>query len=153
MWGLISKIVNNILALTILAIFNNLDCISQSYFSGAVRYSEEIVERGDRDIINHLQEEYPWIKIFTLEMFLVWHIILQSLSDFVDLYATIEEGEGRNALELVKSVSDKHLDLLRPSARYYSMFKGYGVLGHIVDRNPSSDFLALVLLLASMWSC
>ncbi|KAL6585761.1 hypothetical protein OROMI_002405 [Orobanche minor] len=37
--------------------------------------------------------------------------------------ATIEEGEGRNALELVKSVSDKHLDLLRPSARYYSMSK------------------------------
>ncbi|KAL6519195.1 hypothetical protein OROGR_018515 [Orobanche gracilis] len=38
-------------------------------------------------------------------------------------YATIEEGEGRNALELVKSVADKHLDLLRPSSRYYSMFK------------------------------
>lgn len=39
--------------------------------------------------------------------------------------ATIEDGgEDRNALELVRSVSDKHLDLLRPSARYYSMFKG-----------------------------
>ncbi|KAH6757430.1 Ribosomal protein L18ae family [Perilla frutescens var. hirtella] len=39
-------------------------------------------------------------------------------------HATIEEGEGRNALELVRSVSEKHLDLLRPSARYYSVFKG-----------------------------
>ncbi|KAI3447176.1 hypothetical protein Pfo_003841 [Paulownia fortunei] len=42
----------------------------------------------------------------------------------MDQNATIEEGESRNALELVRSVSDKHLDLLRPSARYYSMFKG-----------------------------
>ncbi|PIN19843.1 hypothetical protein CDL12_07466 [Handroanthus impetiginosus] len=41
--------------------------------------------------------------------------------------ATIEEGEGRNDLELVRSVSDKHLDLLRPSARYYSVFKGQKV--------------------------
>ncbi|KAK3004283.1 hypothetical protein RJ639_019666 [Escallonia herrerae] len=40
-------------------------------------------------------------------------------------YAKIEEGEGlRKGLELVELVSDKHLDLLRPSARYYSMFKG-----------------------------
>ncbi|KAK6126764.1 hypothetical protein DH2020_014264 [Rehmannia glutinosa] len=38
--------------------------------------------------------------------------------------ATIEEGEVRNALEMVRSVSDKHLDLLRPSSRYYSIFKG-----------------------------
>lgn len=37
---------------------------------------------------------------------------------------TIEEGEDRSGLELVKSASDKHPDLLRPSARYYSMFKG-----------------------------
>ncbi|GER36035.1 ribosomal protein L18ae family [Striga asiatica] len=36
----------------------------------------------------------------------------------------VEEGEGRNALEMARSVSDKHLDLLRPSARYYSIFKG-----------------------------
>uniref|UniRef100_A0A5B6YHY9 60S ribosomal protein L18a-like protein n=1 Tax=Davidia involucrata TaxID=16924 RepID=A0A5B6YHY9_DAVIN len=43
----------------------------------------------------------------------------------MDQNASIEEGEGlRNGLELVKSVSDKHIDLLRPSARYYSMFKG-----------------------------
>ncbi|KAI3443599.1 hypothetical protein Pfo_000264 [Paulownia fortunei] len=42
----------------------------------------------------------------------------------MDQNATIEEGEGRNDLELVRSVSDKHLDLLRPSARYNSMFKG-----------------------------
>lgn len=38
--------------------------------------------------------------------------------------ATIKEGESKNGLELVKSISDKHLDLLRPSARYFSMFKG-----------------------------
>ncbi|KAK6151983.1 hypothetical protein DH2020_014618 [Rehmannia glutinosa] len=42
----------------------------------------------------------------------------------VGRYATIEEGEVRNALEMVRSVSDKHLDLLRPSSRYYSIFKG-----------------------------
>ncbi|GLT47783.1 hypothetical protein SLA2020_214460 [Shorea laevis] len=39
--------------------------------------------------------------------------------------ATLEETEKlRNGLELVKSASDKHLDLLRPSARSYSVFKG-----------------------------
>ncbi|CAL5437965.1 unnamed protein product [Camellia sinensis] len=38
--------------------------------------------------------------------------------------ATIEEGKGlRNDPELVRSVADKHFDLLRPSARY-SLFKG-----------------------------
>ncbi|KAL3825344.1 hypothetical protein ACJIZ3_021373 [Penstemon smallii] len=42
----------------------------------------------------------------------------------MDQNATIEEGEGRNGLELVRSVSDKHLDLLRPSARYNPIFKG-----------------------------
>ncbi|KAL5549874.1 hypothetical protein UlMin_000050 [Ulmus minor] len=29
----------------------------------------------------------------------------------------------QNGLELVKSFLDKHLDLLRPSSQYYSMFK------------------------------
>lgn len=39
---------------------------------------------------------------------------------------TIEEGDSRKGLELVRSVSDKqHPDLLRPSARYYSIFKGW----------------------------
>ncbi|XP_073043366.1 uncharacterized protein [Primulina eburnea] len=38
--------------------------------------------------------------------------------------ASIEEGAGRNILEVVTSVSDKRLDLLRPSARFYSMLKG-----------------------------
>ncbi|GER37132.1 ribosomal protein L18ae family [Striga asiatica] len=37
---------------------------------------------------------------------------------------SVEEEEGRKALEMGISVSDKHLDLLRPSARYYSIFKG-----------------------------
>ncbi|KAL2533277.1 Ribosomal protein L18ae family [Abeliophyllum distichum] len=45
----------------------------------------------------------------------------------MDQNATIEEEKDRNGFELVKSVSDKHLDLLRPSARYYSMFKGQRV--------------------------
>ncbi|XWS26647.1 hypothetical protein CRYUN_Cryun26dG0048700 [Craigia yunnanensis] len=37
--------------------------------------------------------------------------------------AAVEEaGNLRNSLEVAKSVSDKHLDLLRPSARYYSVF-------------------------------
>lgn len=30
----------------------------------------------------------------------------------------------RNGVELATSVSDKHLDLLRPSARNYSIFRG-----------------------------
>lgn len=43
----------------------------------------------------------------------------------MDQDAALEEGKGlKSGLELVKSVSDKHLDLLRPSARYCSMFKG-----------------------------
>ncbi|KAM7515687.1 hypothetical protein LguiA_005270 [Lonicera macranthoides] len=46
----------------------------------------------------------------------------------MDQNATIEDGgEGlRKGLELAKSVTDKHLDLLRPSARNYSMFKDGG---------------------------
>ncbi|XP_052200499.1 uncharacterized protein LOC127806928 isoform X2 [Diospyros lotus] len=39
--------------------------------------------------------------------------------------ATIEEGESlRNTVELVRSVPDKQFDLLRPSARSHSLFKG-----------------------------
>ncbi|WMV38315.1 hypothetical protein MTR67_031700 [Solanum verrucosum] len=41
----------------------------------------------------------------------------------MDKGATLEAGEGRNTVELVKSASEKHLDLLRPSARYYSVSK------------------------------
>ncbi|KAL6330916.1 hypothetical protein AAG906_009344 [Vitis piasezkii] len=44
-----------------------------------------------------------------------------------------DDAEGqRNSLELTKSISDKHLDLLRPSSRYYSIFKGQAV--DAVDR-------------------
>lgn len=40
----------------------------------------------------------------------------------------MEETEGlRNAVEMARSVSDKHFDLLRPSARYYSGSKGIQV--------------------------
>ncbi|GLT45041.1 hypothetical protein SLA2020_189060 [Shorea laevis] len=43
----------------------------------------------------------------------------------MDKNATVEETQSlRNGLELVKSASEKHPDLLRPSARYYSVFKG-----------------------------
>ncbi|XP_044471046.1 uncharacterized protein LOC123200029 [Mangifera indica] len=43
----------------------------------------------------------------------------------MDQSTTVEVAEGlKNGLELVKSVSAKHLDLLRPSARYFSVFKG-----------------------------
>ncbi|XVF35082.1 hypothetical protein REPUB_Repub18cG0114100 [Reevesia pubescens] len=45
----------------------------------------------------------------------------------MDQSAAVEEaGNSRNSLEVAKSVSDKHLDLLRPSARYCSVFKGQG---------------------------
>ncbi|KAK9274795.1 hypothetical protein L1049_022047 [Liquidambar formosana] len=44
----------------------------------------------------------------------------------MDQNTTIEEAESlRNGLELVRSVPDKHIDLLRPSARNYSVFKGH----------------------------
>nr|XP_048335181.1 uncharacterized protein LOC107424126 isoform X1 [Ziziphus jujuba var. spinosa] len=43
----------------------------------------------------------------------------------MDQNVTMEEPKSlNNSLELVKSVTDKNLDLLRPSSRYYSMFKG-----------------------------
>ncbi|GAB4837996.1 hypothetical protein Ancab_027522 [Ancistrocladus abbreviatus] len=43
----------------------------------------------------------------------------------MDKNATIEDTKGlKNGLELERSVSDKHLDLLRPSARHLSVFKG-----------------------------
>ncbi|WOH08949.1 hypothetical protein DCAR_0728400 [Daucus carota subsp. sativus] len=43
----------------------------------------------------------------------------------MDQNATLEEGDhSKKGLELVKSASDKNLDLLRPSARYFSMTKG-----------------------------
>ncbi|KAJ6957473.1 hypothetical protein NC653_039432 [Populus alba x Populus x berolinensis] len=43
----------------------------------------------------------------------------------MDPNASIDERDGfRNGVEKVKSVSDKHIDLLRPSARYYATSKG-----------------------------
>lgn len=36
----------------------------------------------------------------------------------------IEEEGIRNGLEMVKSASDKHIDIIRPSARYYSASRG-----------------------------
>ncbi|KAL7590692.1 uncharacterized protein LOC111919939 isoform X1 [Lactuca sativa] len=44
----------------------------------------------------------------------------------MDQNASMEEGKvSKYGLEFMKSVSDKNLDLLRPSARCFSMFKGY----------------------------
>ncbi|CAH9084040.1 unnamed protein product [Cuscuta europaea] len=51
----------------------------------------------------------------------------------MDPKTTLEEGESRDGVELARSVSDKHFDLLRPSSRYYSLFKGQGAKGD--DRN------------------
>ncbi|KAF4357133.1 hypothetical protein CsatB_010528 [Cannabis sativa] len=46
----------------------------------------------------------------------------------MDQNPNVKEAEGlRNGVELVRSGSDKHLDRLRPSSRYYSMFKGQAV--------------------------
>ncbi|XP_062091093.1 uncharacterized protein LOC133797259 isoform X2 [Humulus lupulus] len=42
----------------------------------------------------------------------------------MDQNSNVKEAEGlRNGVEMVRSGSDKHLDGLRPSSRYYSMFK------------------------------
>lgn len=52
----------------------------------------------------------------------------------MDQSASLEEGESlKKGIELGKSSSDKHIDLLRPTARYNSMFKGQSV--HNVDRD------------------
>ncbi|XP_074354838.1 uncharacterized protein LOC141693594 isoform X2 [Apium graveolens] len=52
----------------------------------------------------------------------------------MDQSTSLEEGESvKKGIELGKSSSDKHIDLLRPTARYYSMFKGQSV--HNVDRD------------------
>ncbi|GAV72978.1 hypothetical protein CFOL_v3_16466 [Cephalotus follicularis] len=46
----------------------------------------------------------------------------------MDQNSTTERVHGlKQGVELVKSVSDKHLDLLRPSARYFSVFKGQAI--------------------------
>ncbi|KAK6944789.1 hypothetical protein RJ641_025891 [Dillenia turbinata] len=55
-------------------------------------------------------------------------LVLACTSNGFGICATIVDAEGlRKGIELVKSVSDKHLDLLRPSTRYYSMFKGQAI--------------------------
>lgn len=52
----------------------------------------------------------------------------------MDQSLNVEEAETlRNGVELVTSVTDKHLDLLRPSARNYSMFKGQAT--DVADRD------------------
>lgn len=52
------------------------------------------------------------------------HFLLQDMTLCFIGTANKEKGNLKNDLELVKSVTDKHHDLLRPSARYYSVFKG-----------------------------
>uniref|UniRef100_A0A6M2F3J5 Ribosomal protein L18ae family n=1 Tax=Populus davidiana TaxID=266767 RepID=A0A6M2F3J5_9ROSI len=52
----------------------------------------------------------------------------------MDPNAAFEEREGfRNGVELGKSVSDKHIDLLRPSARYYATSKELMMVGQVTD--------------------
>ncbi|KAF8401036.1 hypothetical protein HHK36_014339 [Tetracentron sinense] len=82
------------------------------------------------------------LQLATWKAVLMWHSPWlgrcdHSLSSWIDdmvdhvhamNYATVEEVEGlRNGLELVRSVSDKHPDLLRPSARNHSIFKGQAI--------------------------
>ncbi|CAK7352538.1 unnamed protein product [Dovyalis caffra] len=65
-------------------------------------------------------------------MIRLWNVMLHLLGlcfDYVSFLgaadAVMEEREGfGNGVELVKSVSEKHIDLLRPSARYYTASKG-----------------------------
>ncbi|XP_042488475.1 uncharacterized protein LOC122068665 [Macadamia integrifolia] len=52
-------------------------------------------------------------------------MVNSSTSREMEQNATVQEVEGlRNSHELAGSVSDKHLDLLRPSARHVSVIKG-----------------------------
>ncbi|XWS17449.1 hypothetical protein CRYUN_Cryun33cG0068800 [Craigia yunnanensis] len=54
----------------------------------------------------------------------VVHVELKEKTKQMISTAVEEAGSLRNSLEVARSVSDKHLDLLRPSARYYSVSKG-----------------------------
>ncbi|OMO91715.1 Ribosomal protein L18a [Corchorus olitorius] len=55
--------------------------------------------------------------------------------------ATVEEGGNlRNTLEVAKPVTDKHLDLLRPSARSYSIFKDAAGKGKYTLIKDEEDF-------------
>ncbi|KAJ9183783.1 hypothetical protein P3X46_007594 [Hevea brasiliensis] len=52
----------------------------------------------------------------------------------------IEENEdSRNGLEMVKSASDKHIDLLRPSARYYSASRAEGTVVMVGQASDGAD--------------
>ncbi|KAI7725297.1 hypothetical protein M8C21_002688 [Ambrosia artemisiifolia] len=54
--------------------------------------------------------------------------------------ATMEEGNVfKNGLELVKSVTDKHIDLLRPSSRLFSMFKGDMLMAGYTSKNNDRE--------------
>ncbi|KAM7257939.1 hypothetical protein ACFE04_013680 [Oxalis oulophora] len=47
----------------------------------------------------------------------------------MDQKATTKAADAlKKGVEVVKSVSDKHVDLLRPSARYYSASKGWNII-------------------------
>ncbi|KAJ6862582.1 hypothetical protein NC652_039437 [Populus alba x Populus x berolinensis] len=63
----------------------------------------------------------------------------------MDPNASIDERDGfRNGVEKVKSVSDKHIDLLRPSARYYATSKG--ALLHMQQMEKKENIRLLEIL-------
>ncbi|KAJ6732572.1 hypothetical protein OIU79_003630 [Salix purpurea] len=52
----------------------------------------------------------------------------------MDPNASIDERDGfRNGVEIVKSFSDKHIDLLRPAARFYAASKELLMVGQAKD--------------------
>ncbi|KAI7725294.1 hypothetical protein M8C21_002685 [Ambrosia artemisiifolia] len=58
----------------------------------------------------------------------------------MDQNAAMEEGNVfKNGLELVKSVTDKHIDLLRPSSRLFSMFKGDMLMAGYTSKNNDRE--------------
>ncbi|XP_010262010.1 PREDICTED: uncharacterized protein LOC104600640 isoform X2 [Nelumbo nucifera] len=62
----------------------------------------------------------------------------------MDQNTTVEEMEGlRDGLELVRSVSDKHFDLLRPSARYHSVVKDHAKGKYTLIRDTESCQLGM----------
>ncbi|CAN6563748.1 unnamed protein product [Malus baccata var. baccata] len=72
-------------------------------------------------------------------------ILLLPYSDTRFIGVADASGEGlRNDLELVRSSSEKHLELLRPSARLSTIFKGTSLFCRAVDHGIVSDVLDLL---------
>lgn len=59
-----------------------------------------------------------------------------------------EKVDLKNNVELARSVSDKHLDLLRPSARNYSIFRGNNINYMSIYLVTKSLFLLTLLFVS-----